>query len=67
MVHNTEVGSLIHLDLLHIETGESLEGVDVGNEASMYLVILVENMSDYTWLEPAAARTVVVSAEILLR
>ena len=38
-----------------------------GGEAVKYLLVLVEDVSGYKWLEPAAVHTAAVTAETLLR
>lgn len=53
VVYGTEVGELIHFDLFHIGTVGVLRTNGVGRKTREYFLVLVENESDYSWLELA--------------
>lgn len=66
MVHGTDIDEMVHFAFFHAGTGEKLGDNSVGDEASKYLHVLIEEVSGYSWLEPALACTAAVTAKHLL-
>lgn len=66
VVHSIEVGNVIHFNFPHIETAGGVGENGVGDEVSKYLLVLLEDVSGYMWLESAAAYPATVAAETLL-
>lgn len=46
--------------------GETLEDNGVSDETSKYFLVLMKDVSGYTWYKPAVTCTAVVAAKILL-
>lgn len=67
VVHGTEVGGVMLLGSPLIGSGEPLGNSGIGGAARKYLLTLAQNVTTYTWLEPAAVCTVAVMEETLLR
>ena len=67
VVHGKEVGAVLHFDFLHIGTGRPVGEDGIGGEAVKYLLVVMEDVIGYTWLEPAAVCTAAVTLETLLR
>lgn len=56
-VNGTGVGESIHSDLLRVGTAEPLGAgqASVGTKTPKHLILIVEDICSYVWLEPAAA------------
>ena len=55
-VRGQVVGEVVHFDFLHIGESEVADGVD-SRDGFVYLLVLVEDVSNYVWLRPAWACT----------
>lgn len=68
LLHGERVAEVIHVGFIHIGTGGPLRKNGVRNVARKCLLVIVEDISGYVGLEPAAVcTTAVTAAETLLR
>lgn len=65
--HGTKVDKVMQFDFFHTWVGWALGDNGIGYKASKYFLVLVEDVSGPTLLEPMAACTPAVTAETFLR
>ena len=54
VVHGESVGKVLHFDFLHVGASGSLGTEDVGNQGYQYLAVIVDDLSNFVWMEEAA-------------
>ena len=64
--HGTVVGEVLHFDFLHL--GDAEGGGMISEQSGLaYLLVLVEDVSGYVWLEPEQSCTAAATARALIR
>ena len=66
-VHGRRAGEVLHFDYLHVGKSGPLgpEGLDEP-EGYVYLLIMMDDLSNFTWMEPTGACTATLTAKHLL-
>ena len=66
-VHGTRPGEVVHFDYLHVEASGPLgdDGLDEV-EGYRYILVMMDDMSNWVWLEPTDACTTRLTAHHLL-
>ena len=67
VVHGESVGEVVHFNFLHVGAGGSLGTKGVGKQGYQYLMVIVDNLSSFVWMEEAATCTAEVAVRTLLR
>eukprot|EP00752_Nemacystus_decipiens_P007839 g7004.t1 len=66
-VHGTRAGEVLHFDYLHVGKSGPLgqDGLDE-SDGYVYLLVMMDDLSNFAWLEPTGACTAALTAQHLL-
>ena len=67
VVNGESVGEVVYFDFLHIGVGRPLGTKGARKQGHQYLMVIVDNLSSFVWMEEAATCTAEVAARGLLR